>query len=134
MHILLKLCKIRACRGKEQQMHETSLVQFTLNAVEHRAAGLGITRVKSIQLVTGELRGALPNLMQAAFRTLKRNRPIFEDAVLEMKVTPVILKCRNCGTEYQKEDFHDVRCPKCGITNFEIISGSELYIESFEGE
>ncbi|MDD6255573.1 MAG: hydrogenase maturation nickel metallochaperone HypA [Eubacteriales bacterium] len=115
-------------------MHETSLVQFTLNAVEHRAAGLGITRVKSIQLVTGELRGALPNLMQAAFRTLKRNRPIFEDAVLEMKVTPVILKCRDCGTEYQKEDFHDVRCPKCGITNFEIISGSELYIESFEGE
>lgn len=115
-------------------MHETSLVRFTLNAVEHKAAELGIAHVKSIRLITGELRGALPELMQEAFRILKRNRPVFEDAELEMIVKPVVLRCRECDTEYQKADFHDVRCPSCGETDFEIISGSELYIDSFEGE
>ena len=115
-------------------MHESSLVQFTLNAVEHKAAEVGIKRVRVIHLVLGELRGALPELMQESFRLLKRRRPIFQDAVLDMAVRPVILKCRDCRTEYQKEDFHDVRCPNCGETNFEIISGSELYIDSFEGE
>lgn len=51
-------------------MHETSLIKFTLEAVERRARELGIRHVSDIYLVVGELRGAIPEQMQAAFQIL----------------------------------------------------------------
>ena len=43
-------------------MHETSLIQYTLDAVERRALAMGIRHVKRVYLVVGDLRGALPEI------------------------------------------------------------------------
>lgn len=115
-------------------MHETSLIDFTLNAVESRCIALGIRRVKSIRLVVGDMRGALPELMQEAFSILTYQRPAFHGAVLEIESRPVQLRCTDCGAPFTPADFHAVTCPACGGARYTVIAGNELLIDSFEGE
>jgi Zn finger protein HypA/HybF involved in hydrogenase expression len=87
-------------------MHETSLVEFTLNAVEKKAQEIGFQKVSVIRIVIGDMRGALPDLMEQAFRLLKRRRPLFQDCRLEMAQISVKLRCAYCGTAYEPDDFH----------------------------
>lgn len=115
-------------------MHETSLIQYTLDAVERRALVMGICRVKRVYLVVGDMRGALPDLMQYGFRILTRSRPLFSDAVLEIESRNVVLQCSRCGKEYPVTEFHGVTCPDCGAPDYTVVQGNELYIDSFEGE
>lgn len=115
-------------------MHETSLIQYTLDAVERRALVMGIRRVKRVYLVVGDMRGALPDLMQYGFRILTRSRPLFSDAVLEIESRNVVLQCSRCGKEYPVTEFHGVTCPDCGAPDYTVVQGNELYIDSFEGE
>ena len=115
-------------------MHETSLIQYTLDAVERRALVMGICHVKRVYLVVGDMRGALPDLMQYGFRILTRSRPLFSDAVLEIESKNVVLRCSCCGREYSVEEFHGVTCPDCGAPDYTVVQGNELYIDSFEGE
>ena len=115
-------------------MHETSLIQYTLDAVERRALVMGIRHVKRIYLVVGDMRGALPDLMQCGFKILTRSRPLFSGAELEIEERSVVLRCSRCGKEYPAEEFHGVTCPDCGAPEYSLIQGNELYIDSFEGE
>lgn len=115
-------------------MHETSLMQFTLDAVERKCLQMGIRHVKSVRIVVGDLRGALPDLMQEAFRILTYKRPAFHGAVLEIETRPVMLRCESCGARFAPEEFHAVRCPACGAAAYAVEAGNELYIDSFEGE
>lgn len=115
-------------------MHETALIQYTLDAVERQAMQLRIRQVKSIKIVVGDLRGALPDLMQHGFRILTAKRPLFHGTVLEIEHREVVLKCRQCRQEYRVREFHDVSCPCCGTQEYTIARGNELYIDSFEGE
>ena len=73
-------------------MHETSLIQYTLDAVERRALVMGIHHVKRIYLIVGDLRGALPELMQYGIQILTRNRPLFSGVVLEIENRAVVLR------------------------------------------
>lgn len=115
-------------------MHETSLMQFTLDAVERKCLQMNIRHVKSIRIVVGDLRGALPDLMQEAFRILTYKRPVFHGAALEIETRPVVLRCASCGGRFTPEAFHAVRCPACGAAEYTVEAGNELYIDSFEGE
>ena len=115
-------------------MHETSLIEFTLNAVESRALSMDIGRVTAIHLVIGELRGALPDLMERAFVFLSGKRPLFHGCRLDIKTVPAVLRCRNCGKEYGIEHLYGAECPGCGSPEYEIVSGNELLIDSFDAE
>ena len=115
-------------------MHETSLIQYTLNAVEAQAIRMCLHHVRSIRIVVGEMRGAVPELMQYGFRILCRKRPLFSGAVLEIETREIRLKCGRCGGVYHVDDFHEVVCPDCGASDYRLVEGDELYIDSFEGE
>ena len=69
-------------------MHETSLIEFTLNAVEQKAGSLGIGRVACIHLVAGEERGIVEDLMDRAFELLASQRPIFDRCRLDIEIVP----------------------------------------------
>ncbi|MBQ9157215.1 MAG: hydrogenase maturation nickel metallochaperone HypA [Eubacterium sp.] len=62
-------------------MHETSLIEFTLDAVEKKAKSMNIDRVGEICIVAGRL-AAVPRLLDKAFDIMKYNRPMFEHAKL----------------------------------------------------
>ena len=115
-------------------MHETSLIQYTLDAVERRVLVMGIHHVKRIYLIVGDLRGALPELMQYGIQILTRNRPLFSGVVLEIENRAVVLRCNCCGKEYTVKEFRGVVCPNCGAPEYSVVQGNELYIDSFEGE
>lgn len=115
-------------------MHETSLIQYTLDAVEHQAQLMQIQKVRSIRLVVGEMRGALPDLMDYAFQILTRARPLFAGARLDIEARSVLLECCKCRMQYKGGGFHAVACPACGAPEYQVIEGNELYIDSFEGE
>lgn len=115
-------------------MHEMSLVQYAMDAVEQRALGLGIRHVRGVYLVVGEMRGALPDLMEYGFRVLSRSRPLFFGAELHMETRGVEVCCNRCGKRYGVREFHDVSCPDCGGREYTLVQGNELYIDSFEGE
>lgn len=109
-------------------------MQYTLDAVEQKALALQLRHVKKIYLVVGQMRGALPDLLQEAFRILSYSRPVFHQAVLEIEERPVVLQCRSCGKRYGAAEFHGVKCPDCGAPEYAVVQGNELYIDSFEGE
>ena len=115
-------------------MHETSLIEFTLNAVENKALAMGIDKVTSIHLVIGELRGALPDLMDRAFTFLTDKRPLFHGCSLDIKTVPAVLSCRKCGKTYKADHLYKITCPDCGSPEYDIVSGNELFIDSFDAE
>lgn len=110
------------------------MVQYAMDAVERRALGLGIRHVRGVYLVVGEMRGALPELMEYGFRVLSRSRPLFFGAALHMETRGVEVCCNRCGRRYGVQEFHDVSCPDCGGREYTLVQGNELYIDSFEGE
>ena len=117
-------------------MHEMSLISFTLDAVEQAAKAHGIRRVTEIRIVVGELRMALDDQLQTAFRLLTGDRPLFEGAELHIEKRPLCLRCTACGEIYPSSIPRIGRdiCPACGSEEFAIESGRELYIDSFEGD
>lgn len=115
-------------------MHETSLVEFALNAVEKKAEAMGIAQIKTIHITVGAMRGAIPMLMQKAFEIMIQKRPMFTGAALEIDETAVTLRCEKCGRCFECLEFHNIACPECGAAEYEILRGNELRIDYFEGE
>ena len=117
-------------------MHEMSIIRFTLDAVEQAAAEAGLSRVRDITIVTGELRAVVPEQMSLAFRILANDHPMFDSAHLTIESRPVRLRCSDCGQEYDSslQAISGACCECCGSSRYEIASGQELYIASFTGE
>ena len=120
-------------------MHETSLIQFTLDAVAREARTHGIKHVSDILLIVGELKGALPDQMEYAFRILTAHGGedgMFAGTKLEIEYRPALLMCRDCGHSFPVtvETLASAVCPHCGSSAHKIISGNELLIDSFRGE
>ena len=95
---------------------------------------MNIERVSLIHLTCGKMRGAIPQLMNEAFRLLTYDRPMFRGAKLEIEETPIVLSCKDCRCSFQVDEFHNVTCPECGSGSYDIVSGEELRIDYFEGE
>ena len=120
-------------------MHETSLIQFTLDAVARQARAHGIRRVSDILLIIGELRGAIPDQMEYAFRILTASESeggMFAGTKLDIEYRPALLQCCDCGHRFPVtvETLASAACPYCGSSTYQIISGNELLIDSFRGK
>jgi len=113
-------------------MHEASIIEYTLNAVESAARARGIRRVSEITLVIGKQRIALPEALQHIF-SLLTDDTIFEGATLVIKEKDVIIHCDQCGMDSRLPGLSTGQCPHCGGENVHIIQGNELMIYTFKG-
>lgn len=113
-------------------MHEASLVEYTMRAVERSALKHGMNEVTEIHLVIGKLKVAVPELLQKCFRLMK-DGTMFEHCTLDIEEKDVLIKCRDCGTISKVEDLHIDTAPCCGSRNVEILQGNELLIKNFRG-
>lgn len=111
-------------------MHETSLIDFTLNAIEEKARPMGISKVKEIGLVIGKL-AAVPELMESAFRIMKYSRDMFRQTSLHIDCREISFQCLDCGRGFESDTYARALCPDCGGNHLELTGGQELLIDYF---
>jgi hydrogenase nickel incorporation protein HypA/HybF len=103
-----------------------------MDIVLDQAKSAEAKKVTKINLVIGEMSGVVSDCVQFYFDFLKKGNAA-EGATLDFKLVPVELRCRDCQTVFQPNDFAWV-CPNCGSTRPEVIRGQESYVESIEIE
>ena len=111
-------------------MHEYSIVQALLDQCESHATKHGATKITKVVTKIGVLSGVEPDLLQTAFDTFKEGT-ICEKAEFIMNIQPVVIRCRDCGTEVTLEKLN-LACPKCESIQTEIVDGEEMYLMSLE--
>ena len=110
-------------------MHEFGMCDGIVDAVQRRAAGRPVARVR-VRI------GTLHRVVQAAFQQAFQHAAEgteAESAKLELVVLPVRAFCRSCATEFESEDLVAV-CANCGGVDIELRGGEELILESIEYE
>jgi hydrogenase nickel incorporation protein HypA/HybF len=113
-------------------MHEIRIANDLAAIVLETALSNNLSKITKVNISFGQLVQIVPDIFKFAFSETVRNS-VAQDAVVNIEILPVILKCRNC-----KNDFHleanRFECNICGLTDLEIVQGKELYIKSIEGE
>ena len=79
-------------------MHELSLITSVFDVLEEEARKHGARRVTAVVLKVGVMSGVVPDLLESAFETYKKET-IAATARLEIVVVPVKLRCPDCGGE-----------------------------------
>ena len=110
-------------------MHEVSLGEAILDAVERRAAGRKVRRVK---VRVGTLHRVVGPALDQGFMMVSEGS-VAEGAVLEMVTMPVTVTCRSCGEHHHSEEMA-FECLACGSPEVSYEGGEELILESLELE
>jgi hydrogenase nickel incorporation protein HypA/HybF len=113
-------------------MHEFSLMQSVLGAVEKTARESGATRVVEVRLTIGQMAEVVPDAMQFAFEALIPDT-LCAGAILEITEVEPRSRCLRCGEEFAHDRYHRA-CPACDALTTELIAGREMFIGSIEIE
>lgn len=108
-------------------MHELSVSSAIVDTAVKHAAG---RRVTVVTVRIGHLRQVVPDSLAFYFDLVCRGTAC-EGARLEQVPVPVVLRCGDCGREWDPEDAL-FRCV-CGGAG-EVVTGDELEVESIEVE
>ena len=117
-------------------MHEVGMMENVLRMVKTSARDRGISSVRRIKLVVGELSMVDPDSLRFAFEALSEHE-LFQEhfnlAVLEIEEQALECQCNSCGHRFPGLDFR-FTCPFCRAGQVKIVSGRELYVDYYEGE
>jgi hydrogenase nickel incorporation protein HypA/HybF len=113
-------------------MHEQSIVENLLALALENAQQANATKIHKINVVIGELSGAVDESMDFYFNFLRKDT-IAAEAVLAYTHVPAQLRCRKCSKVFTAKDM-DFGCPECKEAEVDIVGGRELYLESMEVE
>ncbi len=109
-------------------MHELSILIEALRIVEETAKQQNIDSVKGVVLQVGELSSVVPKFLEDYFPIVIENKPIFQDAVLEIEMLPGIARCQNCKTQFNIVE-NEGYCPKCHSFDKDLLCGQEFFIK-----
>jgi hydrogenase nickel incorporation protein HypA/HybF len=112
-------------------MHELSIAQSVIDAVEKRASEWNAARVKSVRLRIGEATGVVTDSLSFCFEMLASLDPRLAGARLQVEIVPHRARCRRCGIDFAVMNFVAL-CPGCEELSGEIVSGGELQILDME--
>lgn len=112
-------------------MHELSIVESIIEIIEQEMLKNNIKRVETISLKIGEMRQVVPEALLFGFECLTKNTPL-ENAKINIQNIPIRAKCHICENQFEVKNWLD-SCVYCHNNEYEIISGKELEIASFEG-
>ena len=113
-------------------VHEQSIVEGILRIALESAENAKAGKIHKINVVVGELSGAVDESMNFYFAFLRENT-LAAEAELAFTHRPAVLHCLNCKTDFTPKEMEYV-CPKCGGNRVDIIGGRELFVESIEAE
>ena len=108
-------------------MHELGIINSMVKTIEKIVKDEGLTEVETIVLEVGELSGVVPRFLQECYPAAVY-KTFMEHTKLELEVVPGIVRCRDCGAEFNAMA-HDLQCPGCGGKNMEILGGNDFMIK-----
>lgn len=113
-------------------MHELAVSRSILSVVLRYAEEEKATKIVSIGISVGGLRGFVGEWMQRYFDYVSRGT-IADQARLRISERPIMLGCA-CGERFAVtlESLRQPICPRCGQGDVELISGNELCVNDIE--
>jgi hydrogenase nickel incorporation protein HypA/HybF len=112
-------------------MHELSIAQSIVDIVMEQMNIHNLSRVESVALRIGALRGIVVDSLNFGFDETIRETPM-EGAKLVVETVPLRGTCLTCRQEFSMDDWSG-DCPWCNSLTVEITSGKELEIVWIEG-
>lgn len=113
-------------------MHEVSIAEQIKDVVIQKLKEHNCKKVKSINLLIGEMTSIVPDALKFAFDVVSKKTPM-ENASLRIKILKTKAKCRICSSEFIIRDYAFI-CPKCDAADIEIKQGREMVIQTIEME
>ncbi len=117
--------------NSEAPMHEATIVQGILNIALNECLKNGFKRINSITIEVGKLHAINMDSLLFAFDVMKGDTKA-GDAELKIIERDITIFCRSCNSHFSVQEFPVLRCPSCGMKDFEITGGSELNILELE--
>jgi hydrogenase nickel incorporation protein HypA/HybF len=114
-------------------MHELSVAQSIVDAVEAKAVECNATHVRGVRLKIGEASGIVTDSLAFCFEMLASLEPVLAGAQLLIDSVPHRARCRSCAREFDVMNFV-AQCPTCEKWSDEVVSGTELQIVEMEIE
>jgi hydrogenase nickel incorporation protein HypA/HybF len=114
-------------------MHELSIAQSIVEAVEAKATECNATHVKGVRLKIGEANSIVTDSLTFCFEMLTSLEPTLAGAQLLIDTVPHRAHCRHCNKEFAIVNFV-AQCPTCQEWSSEVVSGNELQIVEMEIE
>lgn len=110
-------------------MHELSLCEGIVSAVERTAERHGVAKIESVRVAVGRLAGVDIPSLEFAWRSVTMTGPL-TGAKLVIERPKGTAYCTDCGETVPLAKFGDA-CPKCG--GFRLIpnGGTELKVLDF---
>ena len=113
-------------------MHELGVIQNIFQILEDVAAENRLITITKVRLKVGQLQQIVPDMLSFAFETVAKGTKA-EGASLETEIVPIRMQCRTCHTEFVVAE-HTYICPQCSGTSLDTLQGTEIVLESIEGE
>ena len=113
-------------------MHELSVTENILEICTQHAQQAGARKVTSVNLVIGQFSSFVDDSVQFYWDLLTEGT-ICEKATLHFRRIPALMKCRQCGNEFNLGQMMSP-CPSCGSMEIELLAGEEFYVDSIEIE
>ena len=106
------------------------MCEAILDAVERRAAGRQVTRVR---VRVGALHRVVEPALDQAF-SLVSEGTVAAGAAVDLVVVPATVSCADCGHQAEATDVLAVcaACGACGGADLEVAGGDELVLESIQ--
>lgn len=108
-------------------MHELGLASALVGAVEQRAQGRPVAKVR---VHVGRLHHVHPASFDQSF-ALAATGTVAEGATAEVVYEDVIVRCENCGAHAEAKEL-PLMCGACGSSELAVVSGAQLLLESIE--
>jgi hydrogenase nickel incorporation protein HypA/HybF len=118
-------------------MHELAVAQAIVAAADRHAGG---RPVEVVRVRVGRLRQVVPEYLGFYFDVASQGT-LCEGATLEWERTPALLRCGECGAEWDpappparenRELIVRFRCPECGSGDHRVLGGDELVVVSID--
>lgn len=112
-------------------MHEIGITRNMFDLVLEEAEEAGARTVSKVNLVIGEMTGAVADSVAFYFDLLSKGT-IAEGAEVCVRMVPPMVICRNCSRTSRLERKTYWTCPHCEDDRMQIIAGRELIVKSIE--
>lgn len=112
-------------------MHELGIVFHIVSSVEKFAEENDLTQVKSITLQVGEIATVVPEFLEKCYPAAVDKSKLLHDTKLNIEIVPANCACHDCYEVFGLLK-HKNKCPECGSTNTEIVTGKDFLIKEIE--